>query len=457
MHRKDTIQQSPYNETPAHTNNTDNQQTEAWTSHAPSSASSTNMTWSQTVASKPLNQTGSWTSSTTSRTTRTSLSSQVSSPSSNSGWNQPTELKVDLGDSWNTLPSSLPWNQTAGASEEPTTWSVNMAPVKRDHNVADSPAEEASWATPSSQQPSNTGRGKPASSHSQQYEAKLPATATTTTNGADSTMTAPLSEKKERWSSNWTAKAKELNDTIRSVETSSGSDIEIKDLVDKEDQQGPQLVTVSLKDILANSQETHTTNNLHGNRQALAKIPPPPALDGMTTIGSTTLQLGVTADMDQLSHLNQASLIGVIHSLRIENQQLQQSMVSMQQALTMTMTLAKEREEQTLQLFNSRKQSEMEEARMYILSLEDQINDLRSQVRAQTTASPTTNAFVNQDLFASYRQEMHTDDSTQQQQPRNNHGHYPRRQGKKPYWQNRTVVKCSNCGQSDHTSSECKV
>jgi hypothetical protein len=293
-------------------------------------------------------------------------------------------------------------------------------------------------------------------------------------------MTAPSSGKKERWSSDWLAKAKAtaLNDTTHSVEASPGSGIEVNDQAGKEDQQGPQLVNVSLKDILANSQEIHTTNGLHSNnkdfmqpmntsishnnafnnnRQDHATITPPPALGGMHPIGATSLPPGATAEISQLNQLNQDSLINVIHSLRIENQQLQQSMVSMQQALTMTMTLAKEREEQTLQLFNTRKQSEMEEARVYILALEEQISDLRSQMRIQNAPPPTTNAFVNQDLFASYRQEIHTDDPTQQQQFRNNPGHYPRRQSKKPYWQNRTVVKCSNCGQSDHTSGECKV
>ncbi|KAI8329799.1 hypothetical protein BC941DRAFT_191053 [Chlamydoabsidia padenii] len=462
------------------TESTDEQQRsgDPWTTPpSSSSSSSSNMTWCQTVGCKlpPPKQTNSWTPP-TKTTTRTSPS-PISSPSSNvtscdqpydvinpdqvddswkaissssswnqpidaksdqvnSSWNSPIDMKVIQTDSWNTVSPSSSWNQPtiSSSSNKP---SVSSTP-------ADPARETSSWGL------SNSGWEEPATQHA----TKPPVT---------NAITDPIPKKKERWSSDWATKAKSSivnnNDTGSSFNNKVGND----------GQQEPVLVNVSLKDILAH-QENHTTgdiNNSNGNgNNNNSRLPErmslPPALgDDIIRTQQQQQQLNTMADMNQLYQLNQDTLVNMIQSLRCENQQLQQSMMSMQQALTMTMTLAKEREEQTLQLMNTRKQTEMEEARIYILSLEAQIKELRSQQARPST----TNAFVNQDLFANYRQEIHTDDQQQPYRNNNNNingGQYSRRPhqqgGKKLHWQyNKSVVKCSNCGESDHISSECAV
>ncbi|KAF7728263.1 hypothetical protein EC973_006437 [Apophysomyces ossiformis] len=150
---------------------------------------------------------------------------------------------------------------------------------------------------------------------------------------------------------------------------------------------------------------------------------------------------------DKLLTMNQENLIMMIQNLHRENAQLIQTILSTQQEMTMMtgryselMTLSREREAQTLQLFEARKQTEMEEARRYILSLEARINTLENQLKSTgKPGSGITAGFGNQDLFAGYREEMQS-----------NH-HRGKRSWKKP-----VVVRCGNCGGSGHTSAECQ-
>ena len=116
------------------------------------------------------------------------------------------------------------------------------------------------------------------------------------------------------------------------------------------------------------------------------------------------------------------------------------------------MTISRERESQMMQLFEARKQTELEEGRRYILSLEAHIGKLENQLKAAAAAAATgggnglggvTAGFGNQDLFAGYREEM-----------RSNQQHRGRGRN---YYNKPAIVRCGNCGGSGHTSAECQV
>ncbi|KAI9015279.1 hypothetical protein CLU79DRAFT_765943 [Phycomyces nitens] len=147
---------------------------------------------------------------------------------------------------------------------------------------------------------------------------------------------------------------------------------------------------------------------------------------------------------DNLWSMGHEGLISVIQTLQRDNAQLVQTLVTTQQEMAMMtgryselLALSREREAQTLQLFEARKQTEMEEARRYIHSLEAKIGLLETQLQTATMVTGgSTAGFGNQDLFAGYREEMRSNRT------------------KRP-WNKNVVVRCGNCGGAGHASAEC--
>ncbi|KAL0083636.1 hypothetical protein J3Q64DRAFT_1822743 [Phycomyces blakesleeanus] len=147
---------------------------------------------------------------------------------------------------------------------------------------------------------------------------------------------------------------------------------------------------------------------------------------------------------DNLWSMGHEGLISVIQTLQRDNAQLVQTLMTTQQEMAMMtgryselLALSRERETQTLQLFEARKQTEMEEARRYIHSLEAKIGTLETQLQTATsTTGGSTAGFGNQDLFAGYREEMRSNRT------------------KRP-WSKNVVVRCGNCGGAGHASTEC--
>lgn len=170
---------------------------------------------------------------------------------------------------------------------------------------------------------------------------------------------------------------------------------------------------------------------------------------------SNQFQEPLPQDMEEMSS---DMLILIAKNLHRENGNLIQSVYNMQQEMGMMtsryaeiIALARERETQTLALFESRKQTEMEEARRYVLSLEARVKQLEEQ--GQQQAKTGTAGFGNQDLFAGYREEM----APQQQSAQPDHAQNHHRNHSRKLWQKNTVVRCSNCGEVGHASQECKV
>ncbi|KAI9308116.1 hypothetical protein BJ944DRAFT_246837 [Cunninghamella echinulata] len=241
----------------------------------------------------------------------------------------------------------------------------------------------------------------------------------------------------------------------------------------------PAIVNVSISDLLKSAEQDgyQTSPFLSPMEQkntassppssSSSSIKPPP----MSYPQFLSLPIGSpSASIDQLHGMSTDSLILMIQALQFENEQLKQSMSNLQQTVSMTLALAKDREEQTIQLFNSRKQADLEKARIYTLSLESKIQDLESQIRMQSANNNNINSsnhqpliartgFDNQDIFADYREEMRvgsgrntTNDRFRQYNQRSN---TTGNSGKK-LWSRTTIVKCSNCGESGHASSDCQ-
>ncbi|KAI9478424.1 MAG: hypothetical protein EXX96DRAFT_247738 [Benjaminiella poitrasii] len=172
--------------------------------------------------------------------------------------------------------------------------------------------------------------------------------------------------------------------------------------------------------------------------------------------GTVQLQEPLPANINEMST---DMLLLIVKNLHRENGTLIQSVYSMQQEMSMMtnryaeiMALAREREAQTLALFESRKQTEMEEARRYVLSLEARVKELEEQINKTNNAtSMATAGFGNQDLFAGYREEMST---TSHHHHHNNHGRNI--QHNRKLWQKNNIIRCGNCGEMGHASAECK-
>ncbi|KAI9495091.1 hypothetical protein BDB00DRAFT_927778 [Zychaea mexicana] len=172
---------------------------------------------------------------------------------------------------------------------------------------------------------------------------------------------------------------------------------------------------------------------------------------------------------EQMRVMSHDSLVNFVQNLQRDNTRLLQTLIGAQQEMSMQtsrytelMSLSRERETQLLELFEARKQTEMEEARRYILSLEARISTLEGQLQTATAAAAAaaaassssnnnshhnrerggslggaTAGFGNQDLFAGYREEMRTS-----------------QRGRR--YNKNAVVRCGNCGGSGHTSAECQ-
>lgn len=193
------------------------------------------------------------------------------------------------------------------------------------------------------------------------------------------------------------------------------------------------------------------------NKPILPFTPPGQAMF-MSPLSTAVVQLQepLPANIDDFSkdmlllmvknlHRENSTLISTVYSL-------QQDMAMMNQRYAEIFALAREREAQTVQLLETRKQTELEKAKRYCISLESRIKDLEEKVRGGYH-DRTTAGFENQDLFAGYRDEMNSGSNNNSS---NNHGFHQNR-GHRKMWSKAIVIRCGNCGETGHSSAECKV
>ncbi|KAG2179421.1 hypothetical protein INT44_006267 [Umbelopsis vinacea] len=170
---------------------------------------------------------------------------------------------------------------------------------------------------------------------------------------------------------------------------------------------------------------------------------------------------------DNMAHQHPDTLVSVVQNLQLENAQLVNALISVQQELnTMNarygelVTLAREREAQ--------KALEMEEARRYILKLEAKVHLLeptegnqfdvsRRNMERETNSGRT---FANDEFTGHGREERHrrqplskprhqSSSSTVENQDRD-------RKRINNMWRDSRVIKCGNCGEAGHKSSDCQ-
>ncbi|KAI8979125.1 hypothetical protein BDF20DRAFT_912749 [Mycotypha africana] len=210
-----------------------------------------------------------------------------------------------------------------------------------------------------------------------------------------------------------------------------------------------------------------------------------PTLSSSLLASTTQLQEPLPPNFNEM---NADMLRIVVSKLHQENATLLRSVYSLQHDLSMMtnryseiMALGREREAQTLALFESKKQTEMEETRRYVLSLEARVKQLEEQLKnnngntsgffgggGNSNNNSTTAGFGSQDLFAGYRVEMSTTPTSGNQNneghpayhhrsnSNSGHSHHNRHHSGRKLWQKNSVIRCGNCGEVGHASAECK-
>lgn len=176
-----------------------------------------------------------------------------------------------------------------------------------------------------------------------------------------------------------------------------------------------------------------------------------------------------TALYDNMAHQHPDTLVSMVQGLQAENAQLVNALLSVQQELnTMNarygelVTLAREREAQ--------KALEMEEARRYILKLEAKVHLLEPaegshfDVGRRNMERETNNGghtYSNDEFTGQSREER------QRRQPLSKPRHQSSgfafenqdrdRRRNNNMWRDSRVIKCGNCGEAGHKSSDCQV
>ncbi|CAO3696612.1 unnamed protein product [Umbelopsis ramanniana] len=174
-----------------------------------------------------------------------------------------------------------------------------------------------------------------------------------------------------------------------------------------------------------------------------------------------------TALYDNMAHQHPDTLVSVVQGLQAENTQLVNALLSVQQELnTMNarygelVTLAREREAQ--------KALEMEEARRYILKLEAKVHLLepaegshfdvsRRNLERETNSGRT---YSNDEFTGHSREDRHRRQPLSKPRHQSSSSAFENqdrdRRRNNNMWRDSRVIKCGNCGEAGHKSSDCQ-
>jgi hypothetical protein len=190
----------------------------------------------------------------------------------------------------------------------------------------------------------------------------------------------------------------------------------------------------------------------------------PPGLQ----MAPTTRSESSSAMYDNMARQQPDTLVSVVQSLQAENAQLVNALISVQQELnTMKtrygelVTLAREREAQ--------KALEMEEARRYILKLEAKVHLLepaegnhfdgsRRNMERETNSGHT---YSNDEFAGKGREDRHRRQPLSKPRHQSSSSAFENqdrdRRRNNNMWRDSRVIKCGNCGEAGHKSSDCQV
>ncbi|KAI7906132.1 uncharacterized protein BX663DRAFT_549237 [Cokeromyces recurvatus] len=404
------------------------------------------------------------------------------SSSTTDNWNKPSNVGTD---SWNKSSTSSPttdtWNKSTSSSPINDGWNVTKTLKKKQSINNDDGRGEVASTTPTSD---NWGKPATTSSSSSNDDGwgviSNPAEHTSTVGWDSSNLPwndEPATTDAQMMKVSTKEHIKKSNDTISSIppgisnptpmptpppgitnttitSTSRAMPPGLNAINDEANKKVEELPTTS-----SNPSTNNTTAIIPTPGLATSSVPNnttvlPTGL-GMPLLSSAAVQLQEPLPAN-INEMSADMLLLIVKNLHRENGTLIQSVYSMQQEMSMMtnryaeiMALAREREAQTLALFESRKQTEMEEARRYVLSLEARVKQLEEQLSKPHSTNMTTAGFGNQDLFAGYREEMSTSSHHHNNHNRNNHHN-------RKLWQKNTIIRCGNCGEMGHASAECK-
>jgi hypothetical protein len=253
----------------------------------------------------------------------------------------------------------------------------------------------------------------------------------------------------------------------------------ISDMIESNDAEPP--ITFKLSNLLEEDQESspassekaewnHPTANETARIQNVAgptiaeapEIRPhlPPGLQMGSSLGSNVPLI----PFDNIGHQHSNALVSMVNNLQAENAQLINALLSVQQELNTVnarygelIKLAREREAQ--------KSIEMEEARRYALKLEAKLHLLeRTENNNSFDFLKRSNERENGHSHSHSNDDYGRDDRSQRQplsKPRHQSSvtgsEGQDRDRRRNMWRDNRVIKCGNCGEAGHKSSDCQV
>ncbi|KAI8638225.1 hypothetical protein BD408DRAFT_446955 [Parasitella parasitica] len=368
------------------------------------------------------------------------VSSKMSSPpSSAAAWS------TTAAASWNTSSDKKPWNSPSAEKKKQSRWStidkdanISLGGWEASSRIVDGSSANDSWRSSSKAAPAIVPSWDNAKLPWNDEPSTAAANESSSSAGAAAAAATPIKENVKKAVVQPIVTSSATN--IGLMSASQSLDMSMTNAAPPPGIQAPQVMPPGL------SQATPA---------AAANTNLSPMGMPTTPLASTTLAAPMQPTTNQwqeplpsgIYEMSPDMLLMIIKNLHRENGSLIQSVYNMQQEMSMMtgryaqiIALARERETQTLALFETRKQTEMEEVRRYVLTLEARVEQLEEQ---QAKNHAGTVGFGNQDLFAGYREE-------QQQQQNQNRNH------SKKLWQKNTVIRCGNCGEVGHASQECK-
>lgn len=271
------------------------------------------------------------------------------------------------------------------------------------------------------------------------------------------------------------------------ISSTSQTKNSISDIIDDENESDPPLI-FKLSSIFIDHEKASQDQSQHDNWDNVPspesnivkkdarpnaveapKIPPhlPPGLQLGNQLQNQLVNNPSVVPFDNMGPQQPNTLISLINNLQAENTQLVNALLSVQQELNTVnarygelVTLAREREAQ--------KSVEMEEARRYILKLEAKVHLLERTEnstsfeftrRSNEPDSGHSHSHANDNFGGHGRSDKY------QRQPLSKPRHQSSfsnsdnqdRDRRRNMWRDSRAIKCGNCGESGHKSSECQV
>jgi hypothetical protein len=291
-------------------------------------------------------------------------------------------------------------------------------------------------------------------------------------------------------------KKKRKNTATLSIDKETGSESKTETPIDIKSTSKPETTNHKVKDLLkqppltfengsndtsgsvdseiaSTSLPSYSTNNdshSKSNETNERPLSVPPGLNPSGDIYPNNQPLSPNGTNDDASKLNidtlsRSDLIMLVQNLSTEKDQLVATLISMQQEVqamsaryAKLVEVARDREIQTIQMIETRKQQEMEEAKKYIQTLELRISQLEKQNNASNSesTSPKSESSPGSPIGTGHNTQAPSGFSlfpTINRPPKYLNSWRNHSSGSRPF----SNMRCGNCGDQGHVSQECIV